>query len=50
MESDIVRTSLILPRDIWTQVKVLGAVERKDLRDLIVEGLKLVIASRKGRS
>jgi len=48
-KSDLVRTSLVLPHDIWAQAKALGAAERKDLRDLIVEGLQMVLKSRKGR-
>jgi hypothetical protein len=47
-KSDVVRTSLILPHHIWAQAKALAAAERKDLRDLIIEGLKLVLA-KKGR-
>lgn len=48
-KSDVVRTSLILPHDIWAAAKALGAAERRDLRDIIVEGLQMVLKSRKGR-
>lgn len=46
---DVVKTSLVLPHDLWSQAKALAAAERKDLRDLIAEGLQLVLKSRKAR-
>ncbi len=48
-KSGVVRTTIEIDAELWIQVKQLAAGEQTPMRDLITEGLKLVIASRKGR-
>jgi len=48
-KSDVVRTSLVLPHDLWAEAKGVAAFNHMDLRDLIVEGLRMAVKSRKGR-
>ena len=43
----MVRTTINLPEDLWRQAKILAIDERKDLRELIIEGLQLVLAHNK---
>ncbi len=43
----MVRTTINLPEDLWRQAKILALDERKDLRELIIEGIKLVLAHNK---
>ena len=47
---DQVQTSVMLPADLWTQAKSLAAAERCDLKDLIIEGLALVVDIRGGKA
>jgi len=48
-KSDVIRTTILLPHALWAEAKGLAAAERMNLRDLIVEGLRMAIKSRKGR-
>jgi len=43
-----VRTTLVLDEALWLRAKALANVERKDLRDLLIEGLELVLKRAKG--
>jgi len=43
-----VKTSIHLPEDLWRQAKIAALEDRKDLRDLIIEGLQVVLARRSG--
>jgi len=43
----VVRTTINLPQDLWRQAKILALDERKHLRELIIEGLQLVLAHNK---
>ena len=40
----MVKTTVHLPESLWRQVKIRALEERKDLRDLIIEGLQHVLA------
>ena len=42
----VVKTTLVLPEDLWQRAKVRAVEERRDLRDLLIEGLELVLAKR----
>ena len=42
----VVKTSLYLPEELWRAAKHLALDEGRDLRDLIVEGLTLVLKRR----
>ncbi len=44
----VVKTTVHLPEALWRQAKVAALEDRKDLRDLIIEGLRLVLARRRG--
>jgi hypothetical protein len=41
-----VRTTILLDHKLWAEAKARAAQERRDLRDLIIEGLKLVLAKK----
>ncbi len=43
-----VRTTVVLPEPLWRAAKIRALEERRDLRDLIIEGLELVLAAKKG--
>ena len=43
-----VKTTLLLPEELWKRAKVRAAEERRDLRQLLIEGLELVLSKRKG--
>ena len=45
----LVKTTVHLPEPLWRQAKVAALEDRKDLRDLIIEGLQAVLARRRGR-
>jgi len=42
----MVKTTLLLPEELWQRAKVRAVEERRDLRDLLIEGLELVLAKR----
>ena len=46
--ASVVKTSIHLPEDLWRRAKILAVEERKDLRDLLIEGLQLVLTRGKG--
>ena len=47
-EPAMVKTTLLMPEDLWRRAKVRGMDERRDLRDLLLEGLELVLKRGKG--
>jgi hypothetical protein len=47
--SDVVRTTIEIDPGLWIRSKQLAAAERTTMKDLIAEGLELVLKSRKGR-
>jgi len=49
-KSDQVQTSVMLPGDLWKQAKSVALNERCDLKDLIIEGLALVVDIRHGKA
>jgi hypothetical protein len=44
----MVRTTLVLPEELWRRAKVRALEEKRDLRDLLLEGLELVLKRGKG--
>ena len=42
-EPAMVKTTLLMPEALWRQAKVRAMEERRDLRDLLLEGLALVL-------
>jgi hypothetical protein len=44
---DLVKTTVHLPEPLWRQAKIAALEDRKDLRDLIIEGLQAVLANRR---
>jgi len=47
---DLVQTSVMLPGDLWKAAKSVALNERCDLKDLIIEGLALVVDIRNGKA
>jgi hypothetical protein len=45
----VVRTTVELPPELWRAAKVRAIDERRDLRALIVDGLRLYLATKGGR-
>jgi len=45
-EGDTVRTSLILPRALWRELKVKALDEGRDLRDLIIEAIRAYLGKK----
>lgn len=48
-ELTMVKTTLLMPEDLWRRAKVRAMEERRDLKDLLLEGLELVLKRSKGR-
>lgn len=46
-EPSMVKTTLLMPEELWRRAKVRAMEERRDLRDLLLDGLELVL-KRKG--
>jgi hypothetical protein len=44
-----VKTTLLMPEELWRRAKVRAAEERRDLKDLLLEGLELVLKRSKGK-
>jgi len=44
----MVKTTLVLPEALWLRAKAQANVERRDLKDLLIEGLELVLKRAKG--
>jgi hypothetical protein len=44
----MVRTTLVMPEDLWRQAKIRALEEKRDLRDLLLEGLAIVLKRGKG--
>lgn len=47
-EPAMVKTTLVLPEALWLRAKAQANVERRDLKDLLIEGLELVLKRAKG--
>ena len=47
-ESAMVKTTLLMPEDLWRRAKIRAMEERCDLRDLLLEGLELALKRNKG--
>ncbi len=47
-EPAMVKTTLLMPEALWRRAKVRAMEERRDLRDLLLEGLELVLKGNKG--
>ena len=48
-EPVMVKTTLLLPEELWLRAKARAAEERRDLRDLLIAGLELVLSGGKRR-
>jgi len=48
-EPAMVKTTLLMPEDLWRRAKVRAMQERRDLKDLLLEGVELVLKRSKGR-
>ena len=47
-EPAMVRTTLVMPEALWRQAKIRALQENRDLRDLLIEGLELILKRGKG--
>ena len=45
----MVKTTLLMPEDLWRQAKIRALEEHRDLRDLLIEGLEIVLKRGRGR-
>jgi hypothetical protein len=48
-EQNTVKTTLVLPHELWVAARTRAAEERTDLKTLLIEGLKLRLRDRQGR-
>ena len=39
----MVKTTLLMPEDLWRQAKIRALEEKRDLRELLIEGLEIVL-------
>jgi hypothetical protein len=46
-DQDVIKTTVHLPEPLWRQAKIAALEDRRDLRDLIIEGLQSVLAARR---
>ena len=44
----MVKTTLLMPEELWQRAKIRALEEHRDLRDLLIEGLELVLRRGKG--
>jgi hypothetical protein len=44
----MVKTTLLMPEALWRRAKIRAMEERRDLRDLLLEGLELVLKRSSG--
>jgi hypothetical protein len=44
-DQPVIKTTVHLPEPLWRQAKIAALQDRKDLRDLIIEGLQTVLAA-----
>jgi hypothetical protein len=44
-----VKTTLLMPHDLWVEAKTRAAEERTDLKTLLLEGLRLRLRERRGK-
>lgn len=47
-EPSMVKTTLLMPEDLWRRAKIRALEENRDLRDLLLEGLELVLKRGRG--
>ena len=47
-DSPMVKTTLLMQEALWRQAKIRALEENRDLRDLLLEGLELVLKRKKG--
>jgi hypothetical protein len=45
----MVKTTLLLPEALWRRGKVRAMEERRDLRDLLIEGLEMVLREKRSK-
>ena len=44
----MVKTTLLMPEELWRRAKIRALEEHRDLRDLLLEGLELVLKRGRG--
>lgn len=44
-----VKTTLLMPYELWVEARTRAAEERTDLRSLLLDGLKLRLRERRGK-
>ena len=44
----MVKTTLLMPEGLWRQAKIRALEEHRDLRDLLIEGLEIVLKRGRG--
>ena len=44
----MVKTTLLMPEELWRQAKIRALEEHRDLRDLLLQGLELVLKRGRG--
>jgi hypothetical protein len=50
LDSPTVRTTLVIPEPLWRAAKMRALEEKRDLRDLLLEGLEIVLKrAKRGR-
>jgi hypothetical protein len=48
-EPAMVKTTLLMPETLWRRAKVRAMEERRDLRDLLIEGLDLLLREKRSK-
>ena len=48
-ELSMVKTTLLMPEELWKRAKIRAMEEHRDLRDLLLEGLELVLKRKGGK-
>ena len=48
-EPSMVKTTLLMPEELWRRAKIRAMEEHRDLRDLLLEGLELVLRRKGGK-
>jgi hypothetical protein len=48
--AETVRTTLVMPLELWRRAKIQAAMERRDLRAVLLDGLRAYLARKEERS
>ena len=47
-DAPMVKTTLLMPEELWRRAKIRALEENRDLRDLLIEGLEVVLKHARG--